>query len=147
MIRQTRVALITLALILAGAMSGAVSGFVAIQAGVAAYLHSGAPPELIAGASLIGAAFGALVAPTFAWSLLRSVPLGLAIAGISAGAGIGGAVGVLTGASSVNPYVPLALNLPPVPQGSLGALLGSALVAAYLRFRSRRLAARTAPAN
>lgn len=132
---------------MAGAVSGAASGFVAIQAAVAAYLHSIAPVKLAAGASAIGAAFGALVAPVLAWGLLRSVPLGVAVSGIAAGAGFGGAIGILAGASSVNPYVPFALNRPPVPQGLLGALLGAAFVAAYLSFRSKRLAPRGAPAN
>jgi len=145
--RPTRVALITIGLAFAGAVSGAVSGFVALQAAAATYLRTGAPPALSAGASVIGATLGAFVAPTFAWSLLRSVSLGLAVSGIAAGAGIGGAIGILVGAGSVNPYVPLALNLPPVPQGISGALLGAALVAAYLKCRFNRLPARSAPAN
>lgn len=144
---HTRVTLISIGLILAGSVSGAVSGFMAIEVGVAAYFHSVAPRELIAGASIIGAAFGALAAPMIAWSLLRSVPVWLAVSGIAAGAGIGGAIGVLAGASSVNPYVPLALTLPPVPQGLLGALLGAMVVAVCLRWRAKRLAPRPAPAN
>jgi len=96
-----------------------------------------APLALMGPAAAIGAAFGAIVAPVLAWSTLRRVPLGLAIVGISVGAGIGGAIGVLLGAGAVNPYVPLALTLAPVPQGVTGAFVGSVIATAFLRFRYR----------
>jgi len=133
-----RVIAITSGLVLAGGISGALSGILAIEVAVLIYVRTFAPLQLLSASSVIGAVFGAIVAPVLAWSALRRVPLGRAIAGIAVGAGLGGAIGVLAGASAVNPYVPFAINLPPVPQGLLGAFVGAALAAGYLRIRSRR---------
>ena len=133
-----RVLAITFGLAVAGAVSGAASGILAIEAISGSVAGALAPLQFVAAACAIGAGFGAVVAPALAWSLLRRVALGRAIAGIAAGAGFGGAVGVLVGVNYVNPYAPFALNRPPVPQGVVGALVGAALAAAYLRTRYRR---------
>ena len=132
---QTRVIAITSGLVLAGAVTGALSGVLAIEVAVVVYLRSLAPFQLLGASSVIGAVFGAVVAPVLAWSALRHVPLGRATAGIAIGAGIGGALGVLAGAGAVNPYVPFAFTLPPVPQGLAGALAGAAFAAGILRVR------------
>jgi hypothetical protein len=134
---ERRVLLITGGLALAGAISGALFGALALQAAAIIYLRGMAPLALMTSASTIGAAFGAVVAPALAWMTLRRVPLGRAVVGISVGAGIGGAIGILAGAGAVNPYVTLALTLPPVPHGLAGALAGSVIAAAILRFRYR----------
>jgi len=135
---QKRILGVTTALALGGAVSGALSGALVIEAAVLLLLSDFAPPIWIAASSAIGAVFGTVVAPALAWSLLRRVPIGRAIAGIAVGAGLGGAVGVLMGAAAVNPYVPFAINQAPIPQGASGALLGAILAAATLRVLSRR---------
>lgn len=140
MTSPTRVIAITSGLVLAGAISGALSGVLAIEAAVLIFLQTFATLKMVGASSAIGALFGAVVAPVLAWSALRRVPLGRAIAGIAVGAGLGGAIGVLVGAGSVNPYAPFAIDLPPVPQGLAGALGGAALAAGYLRVRSSRAA-------
>src|SRR5690349_21602710 len=104
-----RVAAITVGLGLGGALTGALSGAMAIEAAVIIFLRSFAPLQLLSASAAIGSVFGAIVAPVFAWTALRRVPLGRAIAGIAMGSGCGGAIGILTGAPSVNPYVPFAL--------------------------------------
>jgi len=142
-----RVIGITSGLVLAGAMTGSLSGAAAIVFAALLLLHAFPPLALLGPSAAIGAAFGAIVAPVGAWTALRQVPLGRAIAGIAIGAGLGGAMGVLMGASAVNPYVPMALTLAPVPQGLAGGLLGAVVASAYLRWRSRRTATSSAPAN
>jgi hypothetical protein len=142
---STRVIAITSGLALAGALTGALSGALAMEGAVFIFLHKLAPLQWLAPASAIGAAFGAVVAPVLAWSALRRVPLGRAIAGIALGAGLGGAIGVLIGARFVNPYSsnyynPFVINLRPVPQGLAGGLVGAVVAAAYLRRRSSRAA-------
>lgn len=143
----TRVIAITSGLVLAGAVSGAFSGVLAIEAAVLIFLRTLAPLQIVGASCAIGALFGSVVAPVLAWTTLRRVPLGRAIAGIAVGSGLGGAIGVLVGAGAVNPYVPFALALPPVPQGLLGALAGAALAAGYLRVRSNRPPSVSEPAN
>lgn len=135
---QRRIIVVTLGLMLAGAFAGAVSGVVAIEAAFLVYLRTLATAELLAASASIGVVFGAIAAPAIAWSLLRSVPIGRAVTGIAAGAGLGGAIGVLLGAALVNPYESLTLTRPPAPQGMVGALVGALLVAVFLRIRSRR---------
>jgi hypothetical protein len=144
---ERRVLAVTIGLAVAGAASGALFGALALQVAVLIYLQRMAPFALTAPASAIGATFGAVVAPALTWAALRSAPLGRAIAGISVGAGIGAAIGVLVGAGAVDPYLPFALNSPPVPQGLAGALLGSAVAAGLLRLRYRSVPISSAPSN
>ena len=140
MVLSTRVIPITSGLALAGAITGALSGALGIEGTAAIFVHKLAPIHWLAPASAIGAAFGAVVAPVLAWSALRRVPLGRAIAGIALGAGFGVAMGVLVGARSVNPfsntYNPFAINLQPFLQELAGGLVGAVLVAGFLRRRS-----------
>lgn len=131
---------ITLGLSLAGAVTGALSGVFATEAAVLLFMQAFPTQAVVTASGAIGALFGAVVAPVLAWSTLRHVPVGRAIAGIAAGAGLGGAVGVFIGAASIIPHVPFALHLPPVPQGLAGALTGATLAAGYLRVRSRKAA-------
>jgi len=138
MAHQTRVIAITSGLVVAGAISGAFSGVLAIEAAVLIVLRTLPPLQILGASCAIGALFGSVVAPVLAWGILRRVPLGRAITGIAIGSGLGGAIGVLVGAGAVNPYVPFALNLPPVPQGLLGAAVGAGLAAGNLRVRSDR---------
>lgn len=133
-----RVVPITLGLILAGGLTGAVSGVLAVEAAVLLVMQGFSTPAIAAASGAIGGVFGAVVAPILAWSTLRRVPLGRAIAGIAGGAGLGGAVGVFFGIAAIVPHKPFALHLPPVPQGIVGAFVGAALAAAYLNERSRR---------
>lgn len=133
-----RILAVTSGLALAGAVSGALSGVLVIQAIIISLAGTLAPRQSVAASCAIGGIFGAVVAPALAWSLLRRVAVGRAIIGIAAGAGLGGAIGVLVSANFVNPYVPFAINRPPIPQAVIGALMGATLAAAYLRVRSRQ---------
>jgi hypothetical protein len=131
------IARVAAALAVGGAVSGALSGAFVIEAAVVVLLRAFAPLSWLGVSSIIGAGLGAVVAPGLAWGLLRHVPIGRAMASIATGIGIGGAIGVVLGVSAVNPYVPLAVNRAPVPQGFVGALIGAALAAIVVRALSR----------
>lgn len=139
---RRRAVAITLGLSVAGALTGAVSGVLAVEAAVLLVMHAWPAPAVVAASSIIGTVFGAVVAPVLSWSALRTVPLGRAILGVAAGAGLGGAIGIFFGIGSIIPHIPLALHLPPVPHGLVGAALGAILAALYLNERSRNAASR-----
>src|SRR5690242_3169927 len=133
---RLRIVTVTAGLVLAGALSGAVSGIAAIEVAVLTVMQALAPSKLAGLSSAMGAAFGAIVAPTLAWAALRQVPIGRAIIATAAGAGLGGAVGILVGASMFNPYYPLVFVPTPVRQGLIGALVGATVATVCLRIRA-----------
>ena len=135
---RLRIVIVTAGLVLAGALSGAVSGIAASEVAVLTVMRALAPLKLVGLSSAIGAAFGAIVAPTLAWAALRHVPIGHAIIAIAVGAGSGGALGILAGASMFNPYYPLVLIPFPVPQGLVGAFIGATFATLCLRVRAAR---------
>jgi len=141
-----RIIAVTSGLSVAGSICGALSGATALAVAYFAVLRHLAPVGLLTVSGLIGAAFGAVAAPTLAWVLLRHVALGRALMSIACGSGVGGAIGMVVGANSVNPYVPLALNRPPVPQGLTGAAIGAVLATVLLRLSYLTLS-RAPPAN
>ncbi|HZF68524.1 MAG TPA: hypothetical protein VEZ47_10835 [Gemmatirosa sp.] len=99
---STRVACITLGLVAAGGVLGALAaalaavlGFGVFAALIGRQLLDPAAALFVGGvAARIGAALGIVVGPLAAWLLLREVPLGRALLGTTLGALIGGLLGL-----------------------------------------------------
>ena len=127
---MSRVAAVTGALIVGGAMAGcvvsvatlAVLGFVVDGPG-------GFPDvwDAFSAAAAVGAILGAVLAPVCGWPLLRRVPLGRAFGFTAVGATLGGALGLLL--SALNPFAAIG-----------GAVAGFAASVGWLRRESGRLA-------
>ena len=124
MTRLERIVVVTLGLMGAGAIVGAVAGGVAL----AFSLLITQPGISVAGfvfGAYVGAQLGAITAPILAWMLLRRVPLGRMFLGCSTGTAVGGVVGWVTttaGAAVLN--------------GLAGAVIGCIAAAVALRYRT-----------
>jgi hypothetical protein len=97
-----RILAVTAGLAATGAIVGTVLGASALTAWI--LIRSGdlrGAGGIIGIAALTGAAIGAVIAPIFAWTLLRTVPLGRAILGTAIGTLLGVAVGPLIHASGL----------------------------------------------
>ena len=92
MVSPRRVVAVTLGLIGAGAVFGALAGGIALAISVLITEHDTSGSGLVIGA-FFGAPLGAIAAPTAAWLLLRRVPLGRVFAGSVAGTVLGGVMG------------------------------------------------------
>ncbi len=92
----SRVALVALGLIPAGAVAGALAGGLGAMIWVTAAQGLGAGPiPLILGvAGVSGAILGAVILPVAGFTLLRYVPLGRALAETIVATALGGAIGV-----------------------------------------------------
>ena len=77
-----------------------------------------------------GAALGAVLAPITAWTFLRRIPLGRALAHTAIGTTVGAAAGLVIGAIGL----PALTSL---PAGLVGALIGFLAAAVRLRFMTR----------
>ena len=117
--QPARIALVTLGLIAAGALLGALAGVAAISLGfVSTTGITRSDADILLFVAEIGAVLGAALGPAVAWLLLRHVPLGRALAGTTLGAVLGGAATWIAQA----PFFPL-----------WGALGGFLLAAVLLR--------------
>ncbi|MFN8572177.1 MAG: hypothetical protein U0132_08975 [Gemmatimonadaceae bacterium] len=120
---------ITAGLSLTGAIVGAVAGVAAgflgslFSSGITAALD----PIGYDLAAVAGAMVGAVVAPLYSWLVLRTVPLGRAIAWTAIGTVIGGAGGVLLPAGN------------PIVTSIAGFMLSGAAVRVYTHVRQGRL--------
>jgi hypothetical protein len=121
MTKIRRILAVTLGLTLTGAIVGAAIGAIVLLGWVSATRSPGSPfpvAELLGIGAIFGAYIGAVIAPIAAWTLLRRVPLGRAIAGAAIGTAIGAVVGGL-----IAPIGPII--------GGIAGFVGGAL---YLRF-------------
>lgn len=123
--RFGRIVLVTLGLMLAGAVFGAIAGGAALQL---VFLISGDPLTVDAFVigGFFGAPLGAITAPLLSWLLLRRVSLGRMFLVCSCGAAIGGVVGWFLIGLRWDLVGPLA-----------GAFVGCALSALILSSRTR----------
>lgn len=121
-----RVAAVTLGLVAAGAVFGALAGAVALAASVFVTENDSSGFGLLVGA-YFGAPLGAITAPILSFLLLRRVPLGRLFVGTAAGTVLGGVAGWITTTSGDD-----ALN------GLLGAFIGCVVAAIALRYRATR---------
>jgi hypothetical protein len=117
-----RVAIVTLALVIVGALIGALTSVLAL---VVVLMLRGSPgfPQLLAAimmAGYVGAAIGAVMAPIVAWVLLRRVPLWRAITQTALGTLLGAIVTSFT-----------------FPGPIIGAIIGFTLAAIRLRIVTR----------
>ncbi|HLQ58942.1 MAG TPA: hypothetical protein VK113_05450 [Gemmatimonadales bacterium] len=131
MSRSFRVIAITVGLIAAGAVFGAMAGAVALTTSL---WFAGDPSYemgLSAGA-FFGAPMGAFTAPFVAFLFLRRVPLGQMFLWLTAGTVIGGVVGWITAFSSMDAKV---------VGGLAGAVIGCLVAAIRMRYHTNRLEA------
>jgi len=126
MTRLGRIVVVTIGLVGAGIVSGALAGGTAFAL-VVVLADGRISIELFEIGAIFGAPLGAIIAPLLAWLLLRRVPLGRMFLVCSVGTAIGGVVGwFATGAGG-----DIILN----PIG--GALIGCVIAAIALWQRAR----------
>lgn len=122
--RPVRIVLVTIGLVGAGIVFGALAGGTAF-AFVGMLADGRISTELFAFGAWVGAPLGAVTAPLLSWLLLRHVPLGRMFLVCSAGTAVGGVVGWFAttagGNIMVNPLV--------------GAFVGCVIAAIALRHR------------
>lgn len=127
MTRPGRIVVVTIGLLGAGIVFGALAGGTAFAlVGVLAYLRIS--PELFLFGAMFGVPLGAVTAPLLAWLLLRRVPLGRMFLVCSAGTAIGGVAGWFATSAGGN----FILN----PLG--GAFIGCLIAAIALWHGARR---------
>lgn len=124
MSRLLRVGVVTIGLMLAGAVFGALAG--AVAAAIAVGITDGvrapdwAPGVVIAAA--VGAFLGGVLFPVSGMLFMRRVPLGLAVAGAMLGTVAGGLVGWVVRVGGINAAV-------------AGGIIGYAVAVLALRWR------------
>jgi hypothetical protein len=130
-VRLGRIAVITGSIAVIGALIGGVlgAGLLAVWA-----LRLGVRgADFLEGALFgagVGAGLGAVLAPITAWTFLRRVPLGRALAQTAIGTTLGAAVGLVVGGFGLATFNSL-------PAGLVGALIGFLAAAIRLRFATR----------
>jgi hypothetical protein len=139
-----RIVVVTLGLIVAGALFGGIAGASALTISVLITEQISGTPDLpmIGFAAIFGAIVGAVVAPLGGWLLLRYVPLGAAIAWSTLATGVGGVCGwILADALRSRFGGPLPLLGDEVGYALLGAFIAFVACALWLRRRAlqRRL--------
>ena len=97
MTRGGRIALVTAGLFVAGAICGAVAGALALGTWLM-LLGEGVNGSDLVFAAVVGAPLGGLVAPLFAWTLMRRVPIGRMLVVCTVSTAAGGIIGALPGA-------------------------------------------------
>jgi hypothetical protein len=92
----SRVALVALGLIPAGAMAGALAGALGATIWVTAVegVHAPSMHLVLAVAGTVGGILGSMILPVAGFTLLRHVPLGRALAETIVATALGGAIGV-----------------------------------------------------
>ena len=93
MTRTGRILIVTLGLVAAGAVFGALAGALALAVGLTFTdgIATAAKPVILRIPAIMGAVLGAAALPLAAWLFLRRVPLGRAVAGCVLGTVVGGA--------------------------------------------------------
>ena len=120
-----RIVAVTLGLVGAGALFGALAGAVALAASLLITENDASGYGLLFGA-YFGAPLGAITAPVIGWLLLRRVPLGRMFVGSAAGTAIGGTIGWITTTSGAADAV----------NGLAGAFIGCVVAGITLRYRA-----------
>lgn len=90
--RASRIALVTIGLIMAGLVFGAVAGGTAFVM-VGLLTGEGIATERFVIGAVFGSPLGAITAPLLSWLLLRRVPIGRMFLVCTIGAAIGGVIG------------------------------------------------------
>src|SRR6185436_20460973 len=124
MTRAGRIALVTIGLIGAGVLLGALAGGTAFTAVGVLAGEEFSTERFVIGA-VFGAPLGAATAPLLSWLLLRHVPIGKMFLVCTIGAAIGGVVGWFAATAGGN------IMLNPL----LGAFGGCVIAAIALRYR------------
>ena len=137
MTRPARIIAVTLGLVGAGAILGALAG-----AGTSAVLSAisfmvtgsdGFGSEGLFAGLFFGAPLGAIAAPVLAWLLLRRVPLGRVFVGCVAGTVVGGVIGWISSSWAVLGDNSLERA---VASGLAGGFVGCVVACILLRYRT-----------
>lgn len=125
--RTLRIFAVTVGLLAAGAVAGALASVAALAIGMWLSGDSvGATTldrEILAVVAMLGGLFGGVLLPATAWVFLRRVPLGLAVLGTLIGTTVGGIVGWV-------------IRPEQIQGGLVGAFVGYAGAALLLRLRA-----------
>jgi len=127
MVPARRVVAVTLGLVCAGGVFGAVAGAVALEFSLLITQPSWPVMDGLLFGAFLGAPLGAATAPVLSWVLLRRVPLGRLFVGLVAGTVFGGIVGWFT----TTPGGEIESN------GLAGACIGCLVACMWLRYRAR----------
>jgi hypothetical protein len=127
MTRVARIVSVSLGLIGAGFIFGALAGGAAFST-VLLMEGDGISLGAFGIGAIYGAPLGAVTAPLLSWLLLRRVPLGLMFSVCSMGTMIGGVAGWVT--------TPQLRN--PIERALVGALIGCVVAAIVVRARTQR---------
>jgi hypothetical protein len=127
MVPARRIVAVTLGLVGAGAIFGAVAGAVALGFSLLITHPSWPVVDGLAFGAFLGAPLGAASAPVLSWLLLRRVPLGRLFVGLVAGTVFGGIVAWFT----TTPGGEIESN------GLAGACIGCLVACVWLRFGAR----------
>ncbi len=130
--RPLRILGITVGLMITGAIFAALAGAVSLTAALWLDGDRWYTLGLLVG-PFYGAPLGAVMAPVLAWALLRRVALGQMFVWLAAGTALGGVVGWMTTASSLDESKIIA--------GLGGAVIGCLVAAIRVRYRVDRLEA------
>jgi hypothetical protein len=129
MSRTFRIFAVTVGLLVAGAIAGALAAVAAVMIAFAAGGEglglTGTDAEMLSVVAILGALFGGVLLPVTAWIFLRRVPLGLALLGTVVGTILGGVLGWIA-----------APGLDEIQGGLVGAFTGFACAALFLRLRA-----------
>jgi len=128
MVSAHRVVGVTLGLVGAGAILGALAGAVALAASVLITENDTSGFGLVVGA-YFGAPLGAITAPVLGWLMLRSIPLGRMFVVAAGGTAVGGIIGWITTTSGTAEVV----------NGLSGAFIGCVVASITLRYRALSL--------
>jgi hypothetical protein len=102
---KAKVFLVTVGLMAAGAVFGAIAGILAliIASALTESVSAVMDGEVLAIVGVVGAFFGGVLFPLAMWLVLRSVPLGLAVLGTVVGTALGGMAGWVLSEGHGNP--------------------------------------------
>src|SRR5215207_10852133 len=125
--RLGRVATITLSIAAIGAIIGGILGAALLSVWAMRLGVGGGVLQAALFGAANGAGLGAVLAPITAWTFLRRVPLGRALAHTAIGTTAGAAIGLVLGSIRF----PAIASL---PAGLIGALVGFGAAAIRLRF-------------
>ena len=133
MVRVGRIIAVTLGLVSAGFLFGAIAGGTAFT--IVSLPGGGISGEIFFIGAVFGAPLGAVCAPLLSWLLLRRVPIGRMFLVCSAGTVVGGMIGAITTARGGD------FVLRPIAGAFLGCVAAATILWYRSRARSRTMAA------
>ena len=131
--RAGRIALVTIGLIVAGLVFGALAGGTAFVT-VGLLAGEGISTDVFAIGAVFGAPLGAITAPLLSWLLLRHVPIGRMFLVCTVGAAIGGVIGWFATTAAGD------IMVNPIAGAFIGCLVSAVILWHRVRIRAQRTA-------